>query len=196
MENLTFDDACTRFISEDYIHIASGDWAVLFQSPEKDSVIRITPYDPAYKLFAETVLTSYHPNLPAISSITCMKKSAYAVEMPLYQTGPEELRVEFLNRVKAAMESGEGLNSNLSRLGTILRAGLEKGFKDIPYFAGMDWNPENVMFNGSVPVLIDAYYQKGEEITRLARNGDATLLSTEELESFFIIPFHRQMIFY
>ena len=68
--SLTYRQAALALLDAGYVHFASGDWSLVFYNPEANHVLKITPYDPAYLVFANLCKEHPHPNLPHIQSIT------------------------------------------------------------------------------------------------------------------------------
>ncbi len=62
----------------------------------------------------------------------------------------------------------------------------------MPYFAGgIDWNPENVLFEGTRPILVDAFNIKGSAIVALLEKGEPVELDEQGVRDFLSIPYHR-----
>jgi hypothetical protein len=62
------------------------------------------------------------------------------------------------------MES-ERESSELASLAQILKRGLAACEILVPYFGGMDWNPENIMLDGATAIVVDGFAQEGWIIT-------------------------------
>ena len=186
----TFKEACTRLEAGGYRQFATGNWSLVYETPDTGRIIRATPYDPAYLLFARLCSQFPHPNLPTHHSITHLLGHGYLVEMPRYAPGGSAFCHEFAAALKAAM-SGEAENDDLAGLARILQRGIAEGEAYIPYFAGVDWNPENVLVDGETPVLVDGFYQGGKTITQRIAQGLPMLIGQTEIESFLQIPFHN-----
>ena len=82
---------------------------------------------------------------------------------------PEKGR-KFLAAVRSAMASPQDANPELLDLSQILSNGLLL-CSDIPYFSGIDWNPENVLLDGTTPKFIDGFNVSGSSIVELLNQG-------------------------
>ncbi|MCK5831116.1 MAG: hypothetical protein KAH20_12540 [Methylococcales bacterium] len=185
----SFQIALAMLKDSEHIHIATGDWAYVFKSPDRNKITRITPFDPAYLHFAKLCYSNLHQNLPRILKIQPLSRSAYIVTMPNYQPGVEGDRLKFINSFKKVFSEKTLIGSGFSTLANILNVGCESGEKTIPYFAGIDWNPDNIVFENGIPIFLDAFYQEGSEITQTIKSGESTALSEDECVDFLTIPF-------
>jgi hypothetical protein len=184
-----FYEEAARLESEGYLRICEGDWAWVYASPHTDRVVRITPYDPAYLFFTHLCMTSPHPNLPAVRAVYRLTGPGYAVEMNRYTPAEPSVSESFLAGLEVA-GSGDPPGGELASLAAILARGEEAGRLLVPYFAGLDLNPGNVLMNGNTPILIDGYYQSGATIDALVSAGQSVDLSPDELAAFLTIPFY------
>lgn len=191
LAGLTYADACLQLEENGYERIAEGDWAYVYTSPDTSRVIRITPYDPAYLLFVYTCWSRRHANLPVHSALIRLVGSGYAVEMPRYMPGDETLRAGFIAALQAAMNAEER-SSELAALAQTLRRGLDLGQQTVPYFGGIDWNPDNVMLDGDTPKFVDGFMQNGSAIAKDMDHGAALALTQAEIDSFLQIPYYRR----
>ena len=153
-----------------YRHLATGDWSLVFQAPCRDLVLKISPYDPSYLLFARVCMVNRHKNLPQVHEIGQLERSGFFVTMPRYTPVAAEQGPHFLASLKAAVDSPLDADPELSKLIQILSRGLLM-CADIPYFSGIDWNPANVLLNGATPKFIDAFNVSGSSIMELLNQG-------------------------
>lgn len=154
-------------------------------------MIRITPYDPAYLLFVYTCWTWPHANLPAHSAAVRLTGSGYAVEMPRYAPCAVSLRTSFLAALQAAINAPEN-SGEFAVLAQTLKRGLDLGQHTVPYFGGIDWNPDNVLLDGRTPKFGDGFMQNGSAITEGIDRGAALALTQAEIDSFLQIPYYRR----
>jgi hypothetical protein len=190
LRGLSFDQAFQRLEANGYNRIAEGDWAYAYALPDSASVIRLTPYDPAYQVFISLCWAYPHQHLPTIRAAVRLAGFGLAVELPWYAAGDPDRRKRFLADLQAAMERGEA--GELEPLGRILRRGLAAGQALLPYFGEMDWNVENVLLDGPTPVLIDAFTYDGPTLTERIAAGLPVDLDPDEVQSFLSIPYHRR----
>ena len=183
LEYLDYDDACSKLTEAGYFHLADGDWAQVFKAPSAPRVIRVTPYDPAYRVFAESCVNHPHLNLPTLGHIVPLAKFGYAVELPLYEKGSPSDGQQFLDVLKLSLEGKKPPKDiPVMELARILSEALTAGHRTVPHFAGIDWNVDNVMFLGGTPILIDAFYQDGPTITAKLKNCEEVEINEEELK--------------
>ena len=71
----------------------------------------------------------------------------------------------------------------------IIRQGQQEA-SGLAYFDGVDWNPDNVLFDGNTPKFVDAYNIRGSQITACLERGDPVDLDDESVADFLTIPFH------
>jgi hypothetical protein len=192
LHGLDFDAACARLESNGCTRIAEGDWAYVYEAPDASSVVRLTPYDPAYLGFVHTCWSFPHRNLPAYYAVVHLTGPGYAVEMPRYVAGDLARRAAFLAALQSAMVS-EHDERELAALSQTLKRGIAAGHALVPYFAGMDWNVENVLLDGATPKVVDGFAQAGETITAGIAQGTPLQLSPVDIASFLAIPFHRRV---
>ena len=189
LELLTYQHAVRVLLDSGYTLLASGDWSLVFQMPDHERVVRITPYDPANLVFAELCASNPHPNLPQVLSIRQLQRNGFVVEMPKYQRRECHEQQTFLDLVQYAMASADASTCELGSLCRIMEAGLRQA-EALPYFDGMDWNPENVVFDGTTPKFVDAFNIRGSRITALLKEGEPVDLDAETVADFLSIPFH------
>ncbi len=186
LEKLTYREALVVLVDAGYQHLATGDWSVVFAATTSDQVVKISPFDPAFLEFAHMCWERPHHYLPRIESIGRLKRSGFIVTMPRYERRPSEAAI-FLNRLKAVAEGAPA--KELEDLWEILQKGLTR-CASIPYFQGVDWNPENVLFEGDTPKFVDPYNVSGSTIAGCLRRGEPVELHEQAIEDFLSIPFH------
>ena len=189
LERMTYREAVQALVDAGYTHLASGDWSLVFQIPDADRVVRITPYDPAHLIFAELCVQFPHPNLPQILSIKRLQRNCFLVEMPRYASEEIERQQAFLDRLKSTMANRNAADSELADLCSILEIGIQRTDR-LPYSDGIDWNPENVLSDGSNPKFVDAFSSGGTHITARLEKGEPVELDEEAVADFLSIPFH------
>ncbi len=189
LESLTYRQAAYAFLDAGYTQLASGDWSLVFLTPHADHVVKLTPFDPAYLIFARLCRENPHTNLPQIRSIISLQRNGFVVETPRYFKREREKQQGFLDVLKATLEEDKTADPEIDQLGCILRKGLRQA-DNLPYFAGMDWNPDNVLFDGDIPKLVDAFNICGSNITQRLEKGDPVNLGDQAVADFLTIPYH------
>ena len=142
-----------------------------------------------YLVFANLCKENPHPNLPQIQSITLLLRNGFIVQTPKYATRDRQEQQEFLDALRSAFIEHETADFELNVLCRILREGLQQA-ENLPYFSGIDWNPENVLFDGTTPKFVDAFNISGSQITKRLDKGDPVDLNEMELADFLSIPYH------
>ena len=189
LESLTYRQAARALLDKGYTQIASGDWSLVFKAPHADNVVKITPFDPAYLIFARLCRENPHRNLPQIRSIVLLQRNGFIVEMPRYAKREREEHLGFLEMLRSALEKNETANSEISLLCRILRQGLQQA-SNLPYFAGIDWNLDNILFDGTTPKFVDPFNIGGSKITERLERGDSVDLDEQAVADFLTIPYH------
>ena len=187
--SLTYRQAAVTLLEAGYVHFASGDWSLAFENPRKTHVLKITPFDPAYLVFANLCKENPHRNLPQIQSIILLRRNGFIVQTPKYATRDRADQQGFIDALKSALTEGETADFELDILCRILREGLQQA-DNLPYFSSMDWNPDNVLFDGETPKFVDAFNIGGSRITERLDRGDAVDLDEQAVADFLTIPFH------
>ncbi len=193
LESLTYRQAARALLDEGYTQLASGDWSLVFETPHADNVVKITPFDPAYLTFARLCRENPHRNLPQIRSIVMLQRNGFTVETPKYAKRDRKEYQGFLDMLRSALEEDEATDSEIGLLCHILREGLRQA-DSLPYFAGMDWNPDNILFDGTTPKFVDAFNIGGSQITERLEKGDSVDLDEQAIADFLTIPYHRPFL--
>lgn len=186
----SYHEAIKTLRDAGHTEIAHGDWAVVYAVGASEQVVRLTPYDPAFLLFAEVCEQVDHAYLPQILAVDRLSSHAFAVTMPRYEKGSQARREGFVDELQVAL-SGHSSDKAMLRLAKILSEASASATKSVPYFAGVDLNPDNVMFYDDTPVFLDALYQHGSQITDLLSKGSPVELNEREIDAFLQIPFHQ-----
>ena len=90
------------------------------------------------------------------------------------------------------MHSEGETDNSLNALTQVLRRGIAIGNKTVPHFQGIDWNIENVLLDGTTPILVDGFYQQGATIWEGIHQGTASPLTEAEIAGFLNIPYLRR----
>jgi len=118
--HVSFQVATARLFDLGFTLLAEGDWSLVLKYPHVDRLVRITPYDAAFRYFAEVCQKHPHPNLPTIVEIFDLSRNGYVVAMPQYQSGVEHTRVRFIDELKEAISHDTSNGSETVNLAHIL----------------------------------------------------------------------------
>ncbi len=188
--------AHTQLVGAGWREIAQGDWSWVLAAPDDETVVRLTPWDDAYKLHAENCIANAgHPHLPRIDTITPLAGDGYAVFMErLYpvEIGPAETFCAALgfprntDKARTTPDPAEvaslAAQPHVKSLSAILgdlfvRAGA------LPFFGGSDIRPGNLLQDarGTIKV-IDPIFVAGPKILAAIEAGDGLALRAIPLE--------------
>ena len=86
----TADQARAIFTGAGWRPVGSGDWAWVLASPDDNLVARVTPFDPAFRLFADATLRGpSNPYLVRIDELLPLRHRGYVVVMERLHTTDE-----------------------------------------------------------------------------------------------------------
>lgn len=164
---------------------ATGDWSWVYKSPDGRLAWRVTPFDPAFGLFARICSAQPHPLLPKIVASLAHVEGGHSTVMEwLDPAGQAEAERWF-----ATFKSTQvGPEADLRRL--LMTAANDT---ELPLFMGIDDNPANVMRRPGTGgfVLTDAFWINGVLLLEMVHEDPATALShytVEELSHWAHLP--------
>jgi hypothetical protein len=181
--------------------VGVGDWSWALADPDDNLVARITPFDPAYRMFAEDCL--YGPAnrwLPKMHEIVPLRRDGYVVLMERLWPADDAAASALCATLGIANDSGYepavgGVLSNegdIAALRSRIRRLLADGASRYRLWGGSDIRPGNVMTNRAGQLkLIDPIYLAGKRIVEALLAGQVQMLndlSRVELEDFLTIP--------
>lgn len=145
--------------------IATGDWSWVYAAPDRASVWRISPFDPAFDAFAELCLTAENPHLPRIEAIHHHRAGGTSTIMERLERLPEAEAGDWLANLASAAEG------SVADLRQLLQHHADRS--TIPLFAGIDTNPANVLVRPAdgVVVFTDAYWVNGPQLLELVKTA-------------------------
>ena len=151
--------------------LATGDWSWVYREPGADQAVRITPFDPAFGLFAKfCAANAGNLHLPRIDLHASHADGGSTTVMELLQPVTPQAAEAWLELIKTDN------TPELARLRHSLDA-FDPG-DDVPLFAGVDYNPANVMrrvSDGSL-VFTDAFWIEGRKLLKLISDRPAAAL--------------------
>jgi hypothetical protein len=184
--------------------IGTGDWSWAYASPDEPTVARVTPWDRAYRLHAETCRA--HPNtyLQRIDRIVDLRDSGHVVFMERLWPADEARAAAFCVAIGLGNQSGYELQATpenvavferdpeLLALREIVRGAVKKGAASLPFWGGSDIRPGNVMADADGGLkLIDPLFVAGKEIVAAILAGERERLAAiprGSLAAFLTIP--------
>jgi hypothetical protein len=200
--NIAADEARHAFERDGWQLIGTGDWSWVFADPSNARAARITPFDPAYRMFVEFCRAG-PPNafLPHIESMLPLARDGYVVVMARLFPASEEAAHRFCRALGIANDSGYALpqgaamadaKGDIAALRERLRALLLQGARRFALWGGSDIRPGNILVDGAGQLkLIDPVFVRGKAIVEAIASGNREALrdfSRSQLEDFLTIP--------
>ena len=182
--------------------IGTGDWSWVFADPSDTLAARITPFDPAYRMFVDFCLAG-PPNrfLPQIMRVLPLVRDGYVVVMPRLYPADEAAAERFCRTLGIANDSRYATpqgatmadpDGDIARLRERLRALLSEGAQRFALWGGSDIRPGNILADTTGQMkLIDPVFVRGKTIVEMIAAGNGEMLadfSQSQLEDFLTIP--------
>ncbi len=182
----------------------TGDWSWVYAAPNDAVVARVTPWDRAYRLHAETCLA--HPNryLQRVDRIDDLAADGHVVFQQRLWPADEVRAAAFCVAVGLGNQSGYTLEAapddvaafkddpEVARLRAIVGRAADHGASTIPFWGGSDVRPGNVMADADGQLkLIDPLFVAGKTIVEAIQAGDRDSLARiprASLAAFLTIP--------
>lgn len=206
---LSVTEASRALQSSGWSSAGSGDTAIALADPSDSWCVRLTPFDPAYGLFADEVIGGA-PNrwLPQIAAILRLAGEGYAVLMErLWPADPsvaqgfcDALGLPSPNDDEPPLTTGfaEASDPDFLALRQRIADLLTRGAARYPrLWGGSDVHAGNVLADAQGGLkLIDPVFLSGRTISDALLAGDVEALmevSRAQLEAFLMLPcFHRR----
>jgi hypothetical protein len=195
--------ACETFESAGWAQVGVGDWSWVLADPEDRWAARVTPFDPAYRLHAESCMSG-GPNrwLPRMTTLIPLRQDGYIVVMERLWPAPEAAAEAFCAALAIGNDSGrvappdtpfqQADDGDLAELRIRLRALLTDGARRFRLWGGSDIRPGNVMIDDQGRLkLVDPVFIRGRAILDALQEGRRDRLtdfSRPQLEDFLTIP--------
>lgn len=182
--------------------VGVGDWSWVMADPEDRLAVRLTPFDPAYRLHAEAILAG-PPNrwLPRIDAVTPLAGDGYAVVMERLWPADERRAEAFCGALGIRNDSGyqlrddlifEDADDDLAALRERILALSAEGARRYRLWGGSDVRPGNVMADGAGGLkLVDPIFLRGLGVVEAIQDGRRDQLADftrSQLEAFLTIP--------
>ena len=191
-----------HLLEQGWTEVGQGDWSWVLADPTDTQAARVTPFDPAYRMFADDCLQGLtNPWLPRIDAIQPVGRNGYLVLMerlwPAHETAAQTLcaaigignQVGWTNPIETLPPVVDG---DLIDLRSRLTALLVKGSARFLLWGGSDVRPGNIMVTAQGQLkVVDPVFVKGLEIFAAIRDGQANKLADftrDQLEDYLTIP--------
>ena len=197
----TAHDARCAFDRAGWRLIGTGDWSWVFADPSETWAARVTPFDPAYRMFIEDCLGGA-PNrfLPHIETVVPLARDGYVAVMARLHRASEDEAHRFCRALGLTNDSGyvppagesmpDGSDINHQRVPQLARQAA--GAQRFALWGGSDIRPGNILADGHGQLkLIDPVVVRGRAIVAAIATGERDALqdfSRSQLEDFLTIP--------
>ncbi|WP_127474013.1 hypothetical protein [Microbacterium sulfonylureivorans] len=199
----TADDTREALAAAGWREIGSGDWAWVFASPDDSVVARVTPFDPAFRLFADACLAGLpNPYLVRVDEVVPLRHRGYVVVMERLHPADEgraqrlaaALTVDAAAAPAPSADSTAALAADPDVVDLRRRIGelVAEGARRFLLWGGADIRPDNILQTADGGLRItDPVFVRGLDIFAAIRDGRADRLrdfSRADLHDFLSIP--------
>lgn len=172
LRGLTHREAAGRLLAAGWDVSGTGDWAVVWRSPDGARVARVCAFEPAYGIFVRLCRDlAGHPMLPGIDFDTELSGGGRITVMEFLRPAEagEAASVKERWETAAADDPIAALRREAERLDAEAAAACS-------FWGGLDFNPGNVMRreDGDL-LLLDLFYANGPEIYRVLLEDPAKI---------------------
>lgn len=182
--------------------VGVGDWSWVMADPRDRLAVRLTPFDPAYRLHAEAILAGPANRwLPRVDAVLPLAGDGYAVVMERLWPAIEARAEAFCAALGVRNDSGyqlpeglafEGAGADLAALRDRVLALSAEGARRYRLWGGSDVRPGNVMADAAGALkLVDPIFLRGLGVVEAIQDGRRDLLADftrGQLEAFLTIP--------
>lgn len=202
--NPTVDEVRDALVTSGFELIGTGHWAWVYGHTELAVAARVTPVDPAYRIFVDDCLKGPSNRwLPSVFSITPIQRNGYYVLMERLWPVDDAVAEAFCAALDIRNESGfeppvasaafDGAGDpDFAALGVRVKAMLAEGAARYRLWGGADIKESSVMRNAEGQLkLVDPVFLAGRKICEAlleARREDLADFSRAWLEDFLTIP--------
>ena len=184
--------------------VGTGDWSWALASPDGLTVARVTPWDRAYRLHAETCLAYPNRYLQRIDRIDDLRDGGHVVFMQRLWPADWARTEAFCAAIGLGNQSQEATtapaadvaafdgDADLESVRRIVSEACAVGAASIPFWGGLDIQPANVMADAAGQLkLIDPLFVAGKTIVAAILAGERERLAAiprGSLAAFLTIP--------
>lgn len=184
----TAEQACETFRQAGWSQIGVGDWSWVLGDQSGTWAARITPFDPAYRIFADDCLSGPANRwLPRLAVVSPLARDGFVVVMERLWSASEGRASAFCAALAIGNDSGYATpraatfkddDADLASLRARLRKLLAKGASQFRLWGGSDVRPGNVMTDGQGRLkLVDPIFLRGRDIVDALLKGRRDRLS-------------------
>jgi hypothetical protein len=161
LAELNHREAAGWLLADGWNVCGAGDWATVWRSPDGELAARVSPFEPAYKVFVHLCRAlPGNPLLPRIELDSPLEGGGRITVMEALVPAERDVAAAVWKRwdeagaddpVTAVRREAERLDAEAAEA--------------VPYWGGLDRNPGNVMATPTgEPRLVDLFYANGLEI--------------------------------
>jgi len=184
--------------------IATGDWSWVLIDTSGACAARVTPFDPAYRMYAEACLNGPAVRwLPHVTGIIPLRREGYIVVMERLWPANSSVASAFCAALGIPCDSGYVVGSgqpfdwaddaDLTNVRALVLRLIAEGAHRFKFWGGSDIRPANVLVDARGQLkLVDPIFLRGQAIVEALRGGRRDLLTDfcrGQLEDFLTIPF-------
>lgn len=161
-----------------YVKIGRGDWSRTFRRGDDPEVVRLTPFDPAFRLFAEAQLDDPVDGFVAIHAVLPLGPTGFATVMAFGERVDQDAARRFCDALPLPVE-------------TRIDALVAEGRKRWTFFGGRDVHLGNVLMTDRL-VLTDPVFIDGPRLRTAILEADVGALAAYDigdLRAFSHLPF-------
>ncbi len=147
LDGLSDVEARARLEAAGWRVVGVGDWATVLADPSDTECVRLVPWDPAHRLFADDVLAAPPtPYLPRLHEIVDLAGEAYAVRMERLWPAPRPVAQQLCDDLDPHSPPRADLDPHLVALRDRLARLDERGASRHPWtWGGPDVRAESVL---------------------------------------------------
>jgi hypothetical protein len=194
----TYEDCAVALERAGWELVAAGDWSWVYEDRERQSIARLTPWDPAYERFIRLCRSlSGNRYVPAVFQEIRLAHHGHLAVIERLERAPEaEART-----LIAAVQRREEVTGDLDLRALVVEVERisERARESVPFWRGIDANPRNVMRDAAGQLkVVDLFYIGGLDLQRAIRRdiaGVRSQIPARMLWAFTDLPaFNRQVV--
>lgn len=202
-QEMSAAEACERLRQTGWTEIGRGDWSWVHAHADSPWAVRITPFDPAYALFAQACLEGADNRwLPKVRAVLPLRRDGYATVIERLWPAPEPLAAAFCAALGLPNHSGyeiqqgagpfDAADPEVAALRERILALMKQGQARYALWGGSDVRAGQVLADAQGQLkLVDPVFLRGPAIVEAIDGGRADRLSDfsrRQLEDFLTIP--------
>ena len=196
-------EACERLRRAGWMGVGRGDWSWVHGHADSPWAVRVTPFDPAYALFAQACLDGPDNRwLPKVKAVVPLRRNGYATVIERLWAAPEPCAAAFCAALGLPNHSGyeiqqdtgsfDPADPDLKALREMILALMSLGQARYALWGGSDIRAGQVLADAQGQLkLVDPVFLRGPAMVEAIDAGRPDRLSDfsrAQLEDFLTIP--------